>query len=105
VQTTVSKEASGQLQRLGVAEAQVDPAAQLVGLASGQLQHGGAEVGPGQADAFWVEGEVAAGADGHLKDVAGGLRADPVAAVPEQPALEEGDLLVVLGGLLIPVAA
>jgi hypothetical protein len=60
---------------------------------------------PGQADAFWVEGEVAAGPDGHLKDVAGGLRADPWAAVPDQPALEEGDLLVVLGGLLVPVAA
>jgi hypothetical protein len=72
----------GQLQRLGVPEAQVHPAAQLVGLASGQLQHGGAEVGPGQADTFWVEGEVAAGADGHLKDVAGGLRADPLPADP-----------------------
>jgi hypothetical protein len=28
-----------------------------------------------------------------------------LAAVPEQPALKEGDLLVVPGGLLVPVAA
>jgi hypothetical protein len=76
-----------------------------LGVAAGELQHGGAELDPGQPDALRVVGEVAAGADSDLQGVAAGLGADPLAAVAKQPPFPEGDLLVVVAGVLVPVAA
>src|SRR6266542_4214625 len=95
----------GQVEGLGVAQAQVDLAAESVGLAARQGDHLGAELDPGQADVVGVVGEVAAGADGDLQDLAAGLVADPLAAVGEQPAFPEGHLLVVVAGVVVPVAA
>jgi hypothetical protein len=95
----------GQVEILGVAEAQIDLAAEPVGPVPGQLEHLGAEVDAGQADVVGVVGEVPAGADGDLEDVAAGLAADPASALGEEPPFPAGDLLVVGAGVLVPVAA
>jgi hypothetical protein len=61
----------------------------------------GAELDAGQVDPLGVVGEVAAGADGDLQDVAAGLGADPAAAVAEQPSFPKGHLPVVVVGVLV----
>ena len=59
----------------------------------------------GQPDIVGVVAEVEPAANGHLQNVAGRLRADPLPAVAEQVSVEEAHLLVVGAGVLVPVAA
>src|SRR6266511_1935122 len=93
------------LQRVGVPLPQVHRTAELQGSVAGALQHGGAEVDPGQPDVVGIGAEVQAGADRDLQDVAAGLLADPRAGVAEQVPVEEPHLPVVVGGVLVPVVA
>jgi hypothetical protein len=89
----------------GVGLAQVHGAAQLAGSVAGELEHGRAQINPGQPDLAGVEGQVQAGADGHLQGVPGSLRADPGPAVREQDPVEEPHGLVIGRRLVVPVAA
>jgi hypothetical protein len=81
----------GQVEVLGVVEPEVDLAAEPVGLVPGELEHLGAEVDAGQADVAGVVGEVPAGADGDLQDVAGGLATNPLPARGEEPPFPDSD--------------
>src|SRR5207249_901692 len=67
----------GKLQGLGVAEAEVDLAAELGGALAGEVEHLGAEVDPDETDPFRIEAEVPAGSDGDLQRVSEGLGAGP----------------------------
>ena len=93
-------------ERLDASFSQLDPAGNRGSLAVREGQHRRAELDPGEVDPGWVVAEVAAGADRELKHLAGGLRANPFAAVGQRQPLEQGDLTVIaLGGLLIESAA
>jgi hypothetical protein len=62
-----------QLERLGVADAQVDVAPELLGPLFGDLQHPRAELDPGQPNVGGVVRQIAPGSDCELEDLAGDL--------------------------------
>jgi hypothetical protein len=94
----------GERQSLGVSLAELDRQAEPPGAVSGDLEHGGAQVDPGEPNVLRIEGEVAAGADRDLQDLSGRLGADPCAPVIEQAPLEPADAPVVAGRAPVPPA-
>jgi hypothetical protein len=73
-----------ELQCLSVAEPQVDFAPEFVGPLPADLKHPWAQLDRGQPNVGGVVGQVAARSERELEHIAGGLRADPLAAAGEQ---------------------
>ena len=92
-------------ERLRVAFTKVDPDAGVGRAGAGDVEHGGAQIDAGEAGGLGVERQVAAGADGHFKDVTGGLAADPLSAAGELQAFEEGHVAVVARRVFVPELA
>jgi hypothetical protein len=94
----------GEVQVLGIADAQVGVPAQVVRPPPGKVEHGGAQLDAREPHLRRVEWQVAAGTDRQFQRVAARLFADPLPAVAEEVLLAEAHARIVPGRLPIVVA-
>jgi hypothetical protein len=91
----------GEVEGLGVAEAKVCLAAEFLRSQFGDLQHLRTQLDPGERDIVGVVGQVAAGPDSDLENLALDPRAGPIPSALEQHSVEESHLAVIARRLLV----